>query len=213
MQSTNILGVVEGDDQAQMLLGLLSDLLKVTREEGVRTHPTRDWVRIIQGVADGNLLDIPIPGSMSWGLLVDKIHYADYTLDLIRAIVTEDEEIYRAAKDMLEKVVFRLLNIAFSVELWLDSPVDVSVELGLPSPAQLKEKTSRTLAAVIHGMGSELYHEDIIHSSYDFLRRLPSLVLDLSRSTSSFAMSRVYILTEKHRPVVSCSGLRVPRDY
>lgn len=192
MQSgaTNILGVTEGDDQAQKLLALLRDLLDVTVAKGVRTHPTRDWVRIIQGVADGNLLDIPIPGSMAWNMLVDKIHYADYALDLVHAIVTEDEEIYIAAKDMLEKVVFRLLNIAFSVELWLD--LDVAVEPDLASPAQLKEKTSRTLAAVIHGMGNELYHEDIIQSSYDFLRRLPLLILELSRSAFSFAMSRVY---------------------
>ena len=89
MQSdtTNILGVIEGEgdgqSQSKQLLDVLRSLLELTSKEGVRMHPTSSWVTIIQGVADGKLLDIPIPGSMAWSMLVDKIHYADNALDLV----------------------------------------------------------------------------------------------------------------------------------
>ena len=113
-----------------------------------------NWDTVILGLSDHFFAFFPLPGSIPWGALQEKITLLDAASEIIYRASQRVDGLFTGQRDAVQVLFVRLLNLCNVLDVWLEAGIDL--EHGIPSPNTLRGSTFRALVEVLRCLGGTI---------------------------------------------------------
>ncbi|KAF8622078.1 hypothetical protein AX15_007222 [Amanita polypyramis BW_CC] len=156
----------------------------------------KEWNTIILGFSDNFFTSFPLPASIQWNAIKDKIIILYATLEVIHLAAQRVDGLFSGRRDSVCNFFTRLLNLCNVLDVWLDC--EVEVEDGIPTPSMLRDRSFQALVEVLRCLGGRVLitkpsEEPCWKFLRDLLNECADLVLDIlsNPTTITFPISIV----------------------
>lgn len=148
-----------GDDASpeqflKFLQNLISEYLGGDSTTRISSNNKDTWVTIITGLTDHFLVSFPLPDSVSWTMMREKMIMMETTFEVIQRVFNCVEGIYNGSEVLVKNIFARLLSLCRVLDVWVDAG---SIECeDMITPTLMTEKALRVLVSVLRGLGGNI---------------------------------------------------------
>ncbi|EKM59861.1 uncharacterized protein PHACADRAFT_181804 [Phanerochaete carnosa HHB-10118-sp] len=136
------------------LLDFLLNFIQLATSQSaeVLLHNSRKrWLSAFDTLNRSFLKPLELPDEFEWHMLHERTKLFEVTFELFCLLTTRCGEVLSYQEDLTKSMLCKLLDVASSLEIWLDVP-DVPVKEGFPSPEKLYADCMKTMTAMLQAL-------------------------------------------------------------
>lgn len=136
------------------LLDFLLNFIELATSQSaeVLLHNSRKrWLSAFDSLNRSFLKPLELPDEFGWHMLHERTKLFEVTLELFYLLTIRCGEVLSYQEDLTKSMLCKLLDVASSLEVWLDVP-DVPVKEGFPSPEKLHADCVKTITAMLQAL-------------------------------------------------------------
>lgn len=141
-------------------------------------HPHLEtWIPILSGLSDYVLSSFPSISTGTWDILHEKAVLVNATVDVFHLFLQRFSNLFDTSSLVARKTLVRLMILCHVLDCRNDG--DVSINDGIPSPKELREKCLTVATEVIRYLGDNLGSGSVGNPTWEAFRSVYAGILDI----------------------------------